>query len=200
MLQVLEFRMVTHAARERVSFTLFTFTTLLFWYLFQFCPFELNRSWYDVTHWSYIGLPCVAILFTTLCFPRSICKYCPLANGRDDDQEPQLELVSLLLRRACHGSHPKDEDAFTASFGISLFSIPRGWMRHSVGKNTNSSLLTITCRSSSNDDYNETLRFYGAKKLWLDLYRIQIAPSSELVRYISHLNCYITESEEWSSQ
>ena len=147
MLQVLEFRMVTHAARERVSFTLFTFTTLLFWYLFQFCPFELNRSWYDVTHWSYIGLPCVAILFTTLCFPRSICKYCPLANGRDDDQEPQLELVSLLLRRACHGSHPKDEDAFTASFGISLFSIPRGWMRHSVGRKTNFFLFTFTCRN-----------------------------------------------------
>ena len=70
-------------------------------------------------------------------------------------------------------------------------------MRHSVGRTTNSFLFTFTCRSSSDDDYNETLRFYGAKKLGLDLYRIQIAPSSELVRYISHLNCYIlTESEE----
>ena len=69
-------------------------------------------------------------------------------------------------------------------------------MRHSVGRNTNSFLFTFTCRSSSNDDYNEILRFYSAKKLGLDLYRIQIAPSSELVRFISHLNCYITESEE----
>ena len=152
MLQVLEFRMVTHAARKRVSFTLFTFTTPLFWYSFQFAPFELSRSLYDVTHWSYEGLPCVAILFTTLSFPRSICKYCPIAFW-SADQEPKLPLFWILLRRACHGSNPagiQDEDAFTASFGISLFSIPRGWMRHSVGRNTNSFLFTFTCRSSSN--------------------------------------------------
>ena len=104
MLQVLEFRMVTHAARERVSLTTFTFTTPLFWYSFHFAPFELNRSLYDVTHWSIEGLPCVAILFTTLSFPRSICKYCPIAFWYAD-QEPVLPLFCILLRRACHGSY-----------------------------------------------------------------------------------------------
>ena len=137
MLQLLEFRMVTHATRKRVYFTAFTFTTPLFWYSFHFAPFELNRSLYDVTHWSYEGLPCVAILFTTLSFPRSICKYRPIAFWRVH-QAPTLALVLLLLRRACHGSYfeLQDEDAFTASFGISLFSILRGWMRHSVGRKT----------------------------------------------------------------
>ena len=100
MLQLLEFRMVTHATRKRVYFTAFTFITPLFWYSFHFAPFELNRSLYDVTHWSYEGLPCVAILLRGSYF----------------------EL--------------QDEDAFTASFGISLFSILRGWMRHSVGRKT----------------------------------------------------------------
>ena len=135
MLQVLEFRMVTHAARERVSLTTFTFTTPLFWYSFHFAPFELNRSLYDVTLWSLDGLPCVAILFTTLSFPRSICKYCPIAFRRLD-QEPVLPLRLILLRRACHGScsNPQDEEAVTAPFGILLFSIPRGWMRHSVAE------------------------------------------------------------------
>ena len=196
--------MVTHAARERVYFTAFTFTTPLFWYSFHFTPSELNRSLYDVTHWksNLDDFPCVAILFTTLSFPRSICKYCPTAFW-NAAQELAPSLVAILLRRARHGWFfgPQDEDAFTASFGISLFSIPRGCMRHSVGRTTNCFLFTFTCRSSSGDDYNETLRFYGAKKLGLDLYRIQIAPSSELGRCISHLNCYIlTESEEWSSQ
>ena len=150
MLQVLEFRMVTHEARERVYFTLFTFTTPLFWYSFHFAPFELNRSLYDVTHSSYEGLPWVAILFTTLSFPRSICKYCPIAFRRVD-QEPELPLLPMLLRRARHGSNhdPRDEEAVTAPFGILLFSIPRGWMRHSVGRKTNSFLFTLTCRSNS---------------------------------------------------
>ena len=151
MLQVLEFGMVTRAARKWVYFTAFTFKAPLFWYSFQFAPFELNRSLYDVTHWLAAGLPCVAILFTTLSFPRSICKYCPIAFW-SADQEPELPLFWILLRRACHGSNPDPhkEDAFTASFGISLFSIPRGWMRHSVGRNTNSFLFTFTCRSGSN--------------------------------------------------
>ena len=142
MLQVLDLRMVTQPARKRVSFTAFTFTTPSFWYSFQFAPSELNRSLYDITHWSLDGLPCVAILFTTLSFPRSICKYCPIALGCDD-QEPLLPLLWTLLRRACHGSYSdvQNEDAFTASFGISLFSIPRGWMRHSVGRKTNSFLF-----------------------------------------------------------
>ena len=190
MLQVLEFRMVTHAARQRVTFTAFTFTTPLFWYSFQFAPSELNRSLYDVTHWSNEGLPCVAILFTTLSFPRSICKYCPVVF-EPADQEPVLPLVLILLRRACHGScsGAQTEDAFTASFGISLFSIPRGWMRHSVGRKTNSFLFKFTCRSNSNQTYKKPLRFYGAKKLGVDLYRIQIARSSELGRYINGLNC-----------
>ena len=143
-------RMETQQARERVSFTAFTFTTPLFWYSFQFAPSELNKSLYDVTHWLAAGLPCVAILFTTLSFPRSICKYCPIAFGRVD-QEPVLPLRLILLRRACHGSccNPQDEDAFTASFGISLFSIPRGWMRHSVGRKTNSFLFKFNCRFNS---------------------------------------------------
>ena len=193
MLQVLEFRMVTHGARERVSFTLFTFTTPSFWYSFHFAPSELNRSLYDVTHWSADGLPCVAILFTTLSFPRSICKYCPVAFWRAD-QEPELPLFSILFRRACHGSYPagvQDEDAFTASFGISVFSIPWGWMRHSVGRNTNSFLFT---------SLNETLRFYGARRLVLDLYRIQIARSSKLARCISRLNCSLTLAQGMPSQ
>ena len=143
-------RMETQQARERVSFTAFTFTTPLFWYSFQFAPSELNKSLYDVTHWLAAGLPCVAILFTTLSFPRSICKYCPIALGLDD-QEPLLPLARTLLRRACHGSYPElqNEDAFTASFGISLFSIPRGWMRHSVGRKTNSFLFKFNCRFNS---------------------------------------------------
>ena len=147
MLQLLEFRMVTHAARERVSFKLFTFTTPLFWYSFQFAPFELNRSLYVFTHWSSDGVPCVAILFTTLSFPRSICKYSPIAFCFAA-QEP---LIPILLRRACHGAYRElqDEDAFTASFGISLFSIPRGWMRQSVGRKTNSFFFTFTCGSNS---------------------------------------------------
>ena len=137
--------MVTHAARERVTFTAFTFTTPSFWYSSQFAASKLNRSLYDVTHWSAEGLPCVAILFTTLSFPRSICKYCPIAFG-PDDQEPVLPLGLILLRRTCHGScaNPQDEDAFTALFGISLFSIPRGWMRHSVGRKTKSFLFKFT--------------------------------------------------------
>ena len=151
MLQVLEFRMVTQPARERVSLTAFTFTTPLFWYSFQFASSELNRSLYDVTHWILMveGLPCVAILFTTLSFPRSICKYSPIAFWRVH-QTPAYPLASTLLRRACHGMvrDLKYEDAFTASFGISLFSIPRGWMRHSVGRKTNS-LFTLTCSSNS---------------------------------------------------
>ena len=136
--------MVTQAARERVSFTALTFTTPLFWYSFQFASSELNRSLYDVTHWSSDGLPCVAILFTTLSFPRSICKYCPIAFWRVD-QEPELPLFWILLRRACHGSYPDfhEEDAFTASLSISLFSIPRAWIRHSVGRNTNSYLHSL---------------------------------------------------------
>ena len=165
MLQVLEFRMVTHAARERVSFTAFTFTTPSFWYSFQFAPSELNRSLYVVTHWSLDGLPCVAILFTTLSFPRSICKYCPIAFRRVD-QEPVLPLRLILLRRACHGSccNPQDEDAFTASFGISLFSIPRLWMRHSVGRKTNFFLFTFTCRSNSNQAYKPRLSAFMARR------------------------------------
>ena len=149
----LEFRMVTHAAWERVSFKAFTFTTPLLWYSFQFASSKLNRSLYEVTHWKYMveDLPCVAILFTTLSFPRSICKYCPIAF-EPDDQEPLLPFVLILLRRACHGScsGAQTEDAFTASFGISLFSIPRGWMRHSVCRKTNSFLFTLTCWSNSN--------------------------------------------------
>ena len=151
MLQVLEFRMVTQAARERVSLTAFTLTTPLFWYSFQFASSELNRSLYDVTQWILMveGLPCVAILLTTLSFPRSICKYSPVVFWRVH-QTPSLPLVSILLRRACHGwlPDPQYEDAFTASFGICLFSIPRGWMRHSIGRNTNSFLFTFTCRSN----------------------------------------------------
>ena len=171
MLQVLEFRMVTQAARERVSFTLFTFTTPSFWYSFHFAPSELNRSLYDVTHWSYEGLPCVAILFTTLSFPRSICKYCPIAFW-SADQEPELPLFWILLRRACHGSYSnaQDEDAFTASFGISLFSIPRGWMRHSVGRNTNPSLFTFTSSSYSNQAH----RGHGFDSRWRNLKNIQV--------------------------
>ena len=156
MLQVLEFRMVTQAARERVSLTAFTLTTPLFWYSFQFASSELNRSLYDVTHWISMvqGLPCVAILFTTLSFPRSICKYSPIAFWRVH-QTPAYPLVSTLLRRACHGMvrDLKYEDAFTASFGISPFSIPRGWMRHSVGRNTNSFLFSFTCWRNSNQVY-----------------------------------------------
>ena len=45
-------------------------------------------------------------------------------------QEPEVPGPWALLRRACHGSHPADdiqvEEAVTALFGISLFSIPRG--------------------------------------------------------------------------
>ena len=151
MLQVLEFRMVTHAARERVSFTLFTFTTPLFWYSFQFAPSMLNISLYDVTHWSIEGLPCVAILLITLSFPRSICKYCPTAFG-SVDQEPVLPLFWILLRRACHGSCAGlwYEEAVTALFGISLFSIPRGWMGHAVGRKTNCFLFTVFRRSDPN--------------------------------------------------
>ena len=182
MLQILDLRMVTHAARERVTFTALTFTTPSFWYSFQFAPSELNRSLYDVTHWKRTaeGLPCVAILFTTLSFPRSICKYCPTVVG-PVDQEPVLLLVSILFRRACHGSraNPRTEEAVTAPFGISLFSIPRGWMRHPVGRKANSFLFTDPSRSNSNQAYKETLPFYCAKKLGLDLYRIQIARSSE---------------------
>ena len=152
MLLVLEFRMVTQAARERVSLTAFTLTTPLFWYSFQFASSELNRSLYDVTQWILMaeGLPCVAILLTTLSFPRSICKYCPIVFWRVH-QAPAYPLFLILLRRACHGSDadPHNEDAFTASFGICLFSIPRGWMRHSVGRNTNYFLFTFTCRSNS---------------------------------------------------
>ena len=151
MLQVLEFGMVTRAARKWVYFTAFTFKAPLFWYSFQFAPFELNRSLNDVTHWLADGLPCVAILFTTLSFPRSICKYCPMLCWAAD-QEPWLPEVLTLFRRACHGWHPSDrvkvEEAVTAPFGISLFSIPRGWMRHSVGRKTNS-LFTLTCSSNS---------------------------------------------------
>ena len=181
--------MVTHAARERISFIAFTFTAPLFWYSFHFFPSELNISLYDVTHWSIEGLPCVAILFTTVSFPRSICKYCPTAF-EPVDQQPALPILWILLRRACHAScrDAQDEDAFTASFGISLFSIPRGWMRHSVGRKTNSFSFKITRRKIFNQACKKTLRFYGAKKLCLDLNRIQIARSSELVRYISHLN------------
>ena len=143
--------MVTHVGRERVSFTAFTFTTPLFWYSFQFVPSELNRSLYDVTHWSSEGLPCVAFLFITLSFPRSICKYCPMLFRRAN-QEPALPLVWILLRRACHGSYPdeKDEEPVTALFGIFLFSIPRAWMGHSVGRKTNYSLFTVTFRSDPN--------------------------------------------------
>ena len=163
--------MVTQAARERVYFTLFTFTTPSFWYSFHFAPSELNRSLYDVTHWSYEGLPCVAILFTTLSFPRSICKYCPVAFW-SADQEPELPLFWILLRRACHGSYSnaQDEDPFTASFGISLFSIPRGWMRHSVGRNTNSSLFTFTSSSYSNQAH----RGHGFDSRWRNLKNIQV--------------------------
>ena len=191
MLQVLEFRMVTHAARERVTFTAFTFTTPLFSCSFQFAPSELNRSLYDVTHWSNEGLPCVAILFTTLSFPRSICKYCPIAF-EPDDQEPLLPLFWILLRRACHGSYPvyaQDEHAFTASFVISLFSIPRGWMRHSVSGKTNSFLFKFTCGKLFQLSLQKALRFYGPKKLGVDLYRMQIAWSSWWGRYINRLNC-----------
>ena len=73
-------------------------------------------------------------------------------------------------------------------------------MRHSGGRKTNSLLLTLTCRSSSNQAYIETLHFYGAKKLGLDLYRIQISQSFELVRYISGLKCYITLAQGIPSQ
>ena len=150
MLQVLEFRIVTQTGKERVPFTAFTFTTPLFWHSFQFASSELNRSLYDVTHWSSEGLPCVAILFITLSFPRSICKYCPM-RFRRADQEPVLPLVWILLRRANHGSCVLPyEEAVTALFGISLFSIPRGWMGHSVGRKTNYSLFTVTCRSDPN--------------------------------------------------
>ena len=144
MLQVMGFRVVTHAARGRVYFTTFTFTTPLFWYSFQFDPSELNRSLYDVTHWSSDGLPCVAILFTTLSFPMSICKYCPMVF-RSVDQEPVLPLFWTLLRRACHDSYPGAwyEEAVTFWFGISLFSIPRGWMGHAVGIKTNYFLFTV---------------------------------------------------------
>ena len=153
MLQVLEFRMVNHAGREQVSFTAFTFTTPLFWYSFQFAPSELNRSLYDVTHWSSEGLPCVAIFFTTLSFPRSICKYCPMLFWRTD-QEPVLPLVWILFRRANHGSCVLPyEEAVTALFGISLFSIPRAWMGHSVGRKKNYSLFTVTCTSDPNAEF-----------------------------------------------
>ena len=183
MLQVLEFRMVTQAARERVSFTALTFTTPLFWYSFQFASSELNRSLYDVTHWSSDGLPCVAISFTTLSFPRSICKYCPIAFWRVD-QEPELPLFWILLRRACHGSYPElqNEDAFTASFILSLYFPFQGPEYGILWAETQILIYIHLYRSSSNEDYKETLRFYGAKKLGLDLYRIQIAQSSELVR------------------
>ena len=136
--------------RENVDFTAFTFTTPLFWYSFQFAPFELNRSLYDVTHSYDEGLPWVAILFTTLSFPRSICKYCPIPFWLVD-QDPTLARLWKLLRRASHGSNhdPRDEEAVTAPFGILLFSIPRGWMRHSVGRKTNSFVFTLTCRSNS---------------------------------------------------
>mgnify|MGYP007058293996 CR=1 FL=1 len=176
MLQVLEFRMVTHAARKRVYFTAFTFTTPSFWYSFHFAPSELNRSLYDVTHWSYEGLPCVAILFTTLSFPRSICKYCPIAFWLVD-QEPTLASLWKLLRRACHGANhdPRDEEAVTAPFGILLFSIPRGWMRHSVGRKTNTFLFTFTCRSNPCEANEKTLSSDGGRKLDFDLYRLQIA-------------------------
>ena len=175
--------MVTQAARERVSFTAFTFTTPSFWYSFHFAPSELNRSLYDVTHWSSDGLPCVVILFTTLSFPRSICKYCPIAFRRVD-QEPVLPLLAILLRRACHGScsNPQDEEAATAPFGILLFSIPRGWMRHSVGRKTNSFLFTFTRRSNPYKAYKKTLRSNGGRKLDLDMHWIQIACSSEYLR------------------
>ena len=65
-------------------------------------------------------------------------------------------------------------------------------MQHSVGRKTNFFLFKFTCRINSNQAYRKTLRFYGAKRLSLDLYRIQIARSSELVGHISRLNCSIT--------
>ena len=65
-------------------------------------------------------------------------------------------------------------------------------MRHSVGRKTNSFSVKFTCGKNFNQACKKTLRFSGAKKLGLDLYRKQLAQFSELVRYISHLNVYIT--------
>ena len=73
-------------------------------------------------------------------------------------------------------------------------------MRHSVGRKANSFLFKFTGRINSNQVYKKTLRFYGAKKLGLDFYRIQIARSSQLVGYISHMNCYITLAQDIPSQ
>ena len=73
-------------------------------------------------------------------------------------------------------------------------------MRHSVGRKTNSFLFTFTCWSNSNQAYKKILRFYGAKKLGLDLYRIQIARSFELVGYISRSTCSITLAQGIPSQ
>ena len=61
-------------------------------------------------------------------------------------------------------------------------------------------LFTFTRKSNSNQAYKKTLHFHGAKKLGLDLYRIQIARSSELLRYISRLNCCITSAQGIPSQ
>ena len=88
---------------------------------------------------------------------KEVPKYCPTVVG-PVDQEPVLPLVSILFRRACHGScaNPRTEEAVTAPFGISLFSIPRGWMRHPVGRKANSFLFTHPSRSNSNQAYKET--------------------------------------------
>ena len=146
----MEFRVVIHAATGRVYFTAFTFTTPLFWYSFQFVLSELNISLHDVTHWSIEGLPCVAILLTTVSFPRSICKYCPMVFG-NADQKPKPLLFWILLRRACHGWRTRKKlGAVTALFGISLFSIPRGWMGHAVGRKTNCFLFKVFRRSDPN--------------------------------------------------
>lgn len=128
-----------YSTKRFYTCTTITFRRPFSLYSFQLVPSELNRILYDRTHLSSEGLPCVASFVSNFSSPKSIWSHSPTWFDAAD-QEPVLWLLPTLLSRACQGScllRLQDEEAVTAEFGMSLFSIPRARMTHSIGKITN---------------------------------------------------------------